>query len=86
MKNTHHCIICGKGYISCDSCRNVRSFMPWRTIACSEKHYQFYLLIRACQREDANVELVEQLEQMAQSIEMKESVCQDVQTLLKHRE
>lgn len=83
MKPTHHCIICGKGYISCDSCRNVRTFTPWRVVACTERHYQFYLLIRACQSDPDNDDLFAMLEQMSQTMEMRDSVAHDVEELLK---
>ena len=42
-KINHNCIICGVGYYHCNSCSQMKSFIPWRRIACSTECYQVYL-------------------------------------------
>lgn len=42
-KINHHCIICGKGYYHCNDCNEMKSFSPWRKVACSTECYQAYL-------------------------------------------
>ena len=42
----HHCIICGKGYHSCDSCNEIKSFTPWRTLTDTIEHFQLYNVLQ----------------------------------------
>lgn len=85
MAYSHQCITCGKGYNSCDSCRNVKSFTPWRTIACSGECFQLYMLIRACQKDEDDLEARAQLRELARRINVKESVRLEIRRLLKRR-
>lgn len=78
----HHCIICGKSYKFCDSCRNIRSFTPWRTIACSAECYQAYMIILACQRNKEDEEMFKHLREIVDVIEAKEAVQQEIRRLL----
>ena len=41
--HNHNCIICGEGYYYCNDCGAMKSFMPWRRVACSIECYQTYL-------------------------------------------
>ena len=43
IKANHHCIICGTGYYHCNDCDKMKSFTPWRKVACSTECYQTYL-------------------------------------------
>lgn len=45
----HKCIVCGTAYHSCDSCRQIKTYTPWRTLCDSWEHYRIYLLIRTFQ-------------------------------------
>lgn len=42
----HHCIICGKGYHACDSCDEVKTFTPWRTMTDTIEHFQLYMVLQ----------------------------------------
>lgn len=42
-KVNHRCIVCGEGYYHCNDCSNMKSFTPWRSVACSAECYQAYL-------------------------------------------
>ena len=41
----NYCLICGKGYHVCHSCREIRTFTPWRTIADTPNCYSIYLIL-----------------------------------------
>jgi len=41
--HNHNCIICGEGYYYCNDCGAMKSFTPWRRVACSIECYQTYL-------------------------------------------
>lgn len=40
-----YCTICNKGYHVCNTCKNTRSFTPWRTVVDSMEHYKIYMAI-----------------------------------------
>lgn len=42
----HYCIICGKGYHACDTCAEVKTFMPWRLLTDTSEHWKIYLAIK----------------------------------------
>lgn len=42
----HYCIICGKGYHACDSCDEVKTFMPWRLLTDTSEHWKIYMAIK----------------------------------------
>ena len=44
-KYNHTCKICGKGYNACDTCLNERNYAPWRAIACTQGHFQAYMVL-----------------------------------------
>ena len=83
MEENHTCIICGRRYHACDACRNVTLFTPWRTVACTADCYSLYLLIRLCQKGDADDAVLAQLEKFANALTLKPSVAREVQLLLK---
>lgn len=39
------CIVCGKSYHCCLSCKSQTSFKPWRTITDSVEHYKIHLIL-----------------------------------------
>ena len=41
-KNNNHCLICGKGYHVCNTCRDIKQFRPWRTIVDTINCYNIY--------------------------------------------
>ena len=41
----HFCKICGKGYNACDTCINQKNYAAWRAIACTQDHYQAYMVL-----------------------------------------
>ena len=41
----HYCVICGKGYHSCDSCSDIKKFRPWQKIADTSNHYKIYQIL-----------------------------------------
>lgn len=84
MTDTHHCIICGKGYQFCDSCRSVRGYTPWRVIADVQECYQIHLLIAICRRGDATDEDYRNLEYLSGLVDMKEDVAVVVNQLLEN--
>ena len=49
QKLDHKCIVCGTMYESCDNCKQIKSYTPWRSLCDSWDHYQIYLLIRTFQ-------------------------------------
>jgi len=44
-KANHWCSVCGKGYWACDTCTEIKSFTPWRSITDSIEHYKIHLLV-----------------------------------------
>lgn len=40
-----HCDICGKGYHVCQSCLDMKTIKPWRTVTDAIEHYKVYLAI-----------------------------------------
>jgi len=77
MENINHwCSVCGKGYHTCDSCRNTQSFTPWRSITDTIEHYKIHLIITDYQngymsKEEANKKLANICFQIS---ELKEGV------------
>lgn len=45
MLNNAVCDICGKPYHVCQTCKNITSFKPWRTVTDTLPHYMIYLAI-----------------------------------------
>ena len=41
----HFCKICGKGYTACDTCINQKNYAAWRAIACTQDHFQAYMVL-----------------------------------------
>lgn len=41
----HNCKVCGKGYNSCDYCLNQKNYAAWRAIACTQDHFQAYMIL-----------------------------------------
>ena len=41
-KINNHCLICGKGYHVCNSCREIKQFSPWRTVVDTVNCFQIY--------------------------------------------
>lgn len=39
------CDICGKPYRVCNSCKEVKSFTPWRTVTDTMQHYIIFLVL-----------------------------------------
>lgn len=39
------CDICGKPYRVCNSCKEVKSFTPWRTVTDTMQHYLIFLAL-----------------------------------------
>ncbi len=46
-KKNHVCLICGKPYRACQSCENVKSFQPWRTITDTLTCYKIFLILNS---------------------------------------
>lgn len=45
-KNNATCVICGKGYHMCLSCRDSISLAPWKAHTDTSEHYKIYQIIR----------------------------------------
>lgn len=46
-KNINHwCVVCGNGYHACDSCDEIKSFMPWRKLTDTAMHYQVFTVLK----------------------------------------
>lgn len=84
MGDVHHCIICGKSYRFCDSCRNTRGYTPWRVIADAPECYQIHLLIAACRRGQASENDYCNLKRLSEMVDMKEEVAVVVGQLLEN--
>ena len=41
-KINNYCLICGKGYHVCNSCREIKQFAPWRTVVDTVNCFQIY--------------------------------------------
>ena len=39
------CDICGKKYHVCNSCKEIKSFTPWRTVTDTLQHYAIFLAL-----------------------------------------
>lgn len=39
------CDICGKPYRVCNSCKEIKSFTPWRTVTDTMQHYLIFLAL-----------------------------------------
>ena len=44
-KFSHQCVICGINYESCDLCKDIQTYTPYRALCDTSKHYQVYLII-----------------------------------------
>lgn len=84
MGDTHRCIVCGKGYKFCDSCRNVRGYTPWRVIADTPECYQIHLLIGMCRRGDASDEDYQSLKHLVEQVAVTDAVSDTVYQLLRN--
>jgi hypothetical protein len=40
-----YCDICGRGYEMCHTCRETKTYKPWRTITDTMEHYKIYSAI-----------------------------------------
>lgn len=47
MATTVKCSICNKEYEVCNSCKNQKTFKPWRTVTDTIEHYKIYLAIHS---------------------------------------
>ena len=45
----HKCIICGEMYHECDTCQQIKTYTPWRSLCDTFDHYRIYLVIREWQ-------------------------------------
>lgn len=46
-KNINHwCVLCGTGYHACDTCDEIKSFVPWRRLTDTAMHYQVFTVLR----------------------------------------
>lgn len=43
--NNAVCAICGSPYRVCQSCQNIKSFTPWRTVTDTLPHYVIYSIL-----------------------------------------
>lgn len=53
----HWCVVCGKGYHACDSCNEIKSFTPWRSLTDTIEHYKLFLILK-----DYNNKLIDKKE------------------------
>lgn len=42
----HWCVICGKGYHACDSCNEIKSFTPWRSLTDTLEHFKIFTVLK----------------------------------------
>lgn len=64
QKLNHTCVICGAKYHSCDTCEEIKTYTPWRTICDTQNHYLMYVTIRSYQERIISKETAKaQLEQ-----------------------
>jgi hypothetical protein len=61
----HECVLCGKKYHACDSCFQIKTYTPWRTVCDTFNHYLIWGAIRSYKtgilsKEQARDELVAQ--------------------------
>lgn len=42
----HWCVVCGKGYHACDSCSDVKSYAPWRTLTDTIVHFAVFKTLK----------------------------------------
>lgn len=59
----HECVLCGKKYHACDSCFEIKTYTPWRTVCDTFNHYLIWGTIRSYKtgilsREQAHDELI----------------------------
>ena len=45
-QNFLKCIICGKSYRGCRTCRGRAEYSPWRNVCDTPRHYQVYRIIQ----------------------------------------
>ena len=61
LENNAICDICGKPYRVCQTCKEIKSFKPWRTVTDTFPHYLIFLAIsdytRTKDKEKAKEEL-----------------------------
>jgi len=44
-KLDHQCVICGEFYHSCDLCKEIQMYTPWRSLCDNSRHFQVYQII-----------------------------------------
>lgn len=42
----HWCVVCGKGYHACDSCDEIKSFTPWRSLTDNIEHFKIFTILK----------------------------------------
>lgn len=45
LENNAWCDICGKPYHMCSTCKEIKTFTPWRTVTDTLPHYMIYLVL-----------------------------------------
>lgn len=45
-KINHWCILCGKGYHACDSCNEIKTYSPWRTLTDTIEHFKIFIVLK----------------------------------------
>lgn len=56
------CAICGTKYHMCNTCKNIESFQPWRTVTDTLPHYLIYLALSEYTRTGNKDKAKEELE------------------------
>lgn len=61
----HKCVLCGAKYHACDSCFEIKTYTPWRTVCDTFNHYLIWGIIRSYKtgilsKEQAHSELISQ--------------------------
>ena len=45
-KINHWCVVCGKGYHACDSCNEIKSITPWRSLTDTVEHFKLFTVLK----------------------------------------
>lgn len=79
------CVICGKEYHSCLSCKEQKELKPWKLVTDSIEHYKIFLVLKDYSNEKITKEdAKEKLSNINYNIkELKKNVREDILKILK---